>query len=403
MTPAPLTPIQMLASLAAVGLLLTIVAGSIVGWSMWISGRRIKSTAIGPQATVGLIDLVMTIVVLFTLFFFAMVTWRSFFKPSVLKVVAVVSALQQLEPIKSESTPQEGTDDSAQGSDIAPPVVKETLTERQFIFSGFAITSQLICVLLMTGFICARTGCPLKRIGWRCDQLGGDLLSGLQCFVMLTPPLFVLNAFLIKLTDVPYEHPIQKMMEQFPWLLGIAFWQVSIVAPISEEFAFRALLIGWFESIHFSKNKIEAWIFGLKASQPEVCTQRDLVLGNSPKIDFAGPSSMDPYIPPILEPHANNRQGDESRGGDKSLPAPRSAKHYNPPWWPAVLSGVLFGLAHYSYGISWVSLIVFGIVLGRLYQVRQSLVPVILFHFLFNSLSIIMFGLKLLMPVQLTE
>ena len=127
MTPAPLTPIQMLASLAAVGLLLTIVAGSIVGWSMWISGRRIKSKAIGPQATVGLIDLVMTIVVLFTLFFFAMVTWRSFFKPSVLKVVAVVSALQQLEPIQSESTPQEGTDDSMQGSDIAPPVVKETL------------------------------------------------------------------------------------------------------------------------------------------------------------------------------------------------------------------------------------------------------------------------------------
>jgi membrane protease YdiL (CAAX protease family) len=52
---------------------------------------------------------------------------------------------------------------------------------------------------------------------------------------------------------------------------------------------------------------------------------------------------------------------------------------------------MVFGLAHFSYGISWVPLILFGLISGRLFQLRRSIVPCIVLHACFNALS--MFGL----------
>ena len=76
---------------------------------------------------------------------------------------------------------------------------------------------------------------------------------------------------------------------------------------------------------------------------------------------------------------------------------------YTPPWWPTLLSGTLFGLAHFSYGVSWVALILFGIVLGRLYQIRQSIIPVIMVHFMFNGMNIVILGLSLILPVPVEK
>jgi len=401
MTPVSLTPVQILASLATAGLLLAILAGSIVCWALWFSGRRLKSTATGPQATIGLIDVAMTIVVLFMLISLAVTSWRTIFKPSEREDIQVVRVSEQQPTIETETIDAtEAASESSEAVNLAP--AKKELTEKQFLFSGFTITTQLICVVLMTGFICARTGCSLKRLGWRSDQCLGDLLAGLQCFLMVTPPLFLFNAILVQFTEIPYEHPIQKMLEQYPWLLGIAFWQASIVAPISEEFAFRTLLIGWFESIHFSGNKFSAWMFGLQESKPNLGAQ-DHIDVSSPKgaaTPIAVPSN--PYVSPAVGPYAfephNPPAVSFASSTQGSAQESAKGKPFVPPWWPAILSGILFGLAHFSYGVSWVNLILFGIVLGRLYQIRQSLIPVILVHVLFNSLSIAMFGLKLLMP-----
>jgi membrane protease YdiL (CAAX protease family) len=397
MTPVSLTPVQILASLATAGLLLAILAGSIVCWALWFSGRRLKSTATGPQATIGLIDVAMTIVVLFMLIFLAVSSWRTIFKPSEHEDIQVVRVSEQQPTTETETIDAtEAASESSEAVNLAP--ANKELTEKQFLFSGFAITTQLICVFLMTGFICARTGCSLKRLGWRSDQCLGDLLAGLQCFLMVTPPLFLFNAILVQFTEIPYEHPIQKMLEQYPWLLGIAFWQASIVAPISEEFAFRTLLVGWFESIHYSGNKFSAWMFGLQESKPNLDAQ-DHIDVSSPKgaaTPIAVPSN--PYVSPAVGPYAFEPLDPPAVSIASSAQESANSKPLVPPWWPAILSGMLFGLAHFSYGVSWVNLILFGIVLGRLYQIRQSLIPVILVHMLFNSLSIALFGLKILMP-----
>ena len=352
-----LTPIQVLALGAIWVLLLAVLSGSIVAWSKWLA-RYMNSAkpdriAAGPQATVGFVDILVSFLLLFTLFLIAPVAWRALGLP--VSPAKQESKLNAVPPIEVESVASADASDAdaskatTSNVDKGRVVKQPVMTQHQFLFTGFAISSQLVCVILMTVFICKRKGCALEKLGWRLDHVAGDLRAGLQCFLMMTPVILILNAILQGLTKTPYEHPIQEMIKQYPWLLGIAFWQAAIVAPVSEEFAFRVLLIGWFESIQFGRDKLSALMFG-----------------TSP------PSELDTGEPPI---------------------------DYSPSWWPVLLSGTLFGLAHFNYGVSWVALIVFGVVLGRLYQLRQSIIPVITVHFLFNAMNVTMLGLS----ISLTE
>jgi len=394
-----MTYVQSIATLITVGLFFFILGGSIVSWTLWMTGQRPKQVAVGPQATVGMIDLVATLAILIVLMSIAISVWQ------VIKAQPADSQRAAV-PLSTQSS-LDPASESAPTTAIAKPSDGK-LTEKQFTFSAFAISSQLLCVVLSTVFVCRRTSCSLRRLGWKTDQLRGDLLAGLQCFLMITPPIIILNGLLSQATKVPYEHPIQKMIEEYPWLLGIAFWQASVVAPISEEYAFRALLIGWFESIHFGYKKLEAFVFGLPVDPKESPVIADPFqklasnseLTHSDRNPYASSSSIANGLEPARDEFGIDIPTAAFVAAAKD---PIGTTPYNPPWWPALLSGVLFGLAHFNYGVSWVNLILFGIVLGRLYQIRQSLLPVILVHFLFNSMSIAMFALKLLLPTNLVE
>ena len=161
-----------------------------------------------------------------------------------------------------------------------------------------------------------------------------------------------------------------------PWLLGIAFWQAAIVAPISEEFGFRALLIGWFESIHFGTDKLMAFAFGANLDKRRESNDQTEVQSSAATIESSANLCDATVVSAVV-------------------------LEYHPPWWPVLLSGAFFGLAHFNYGVSWVALIVFGVVLGRLYQLRQSIIPVIMVHVLFNAMNVTMLGLSLMLPANL--
>lgn len=384
MTP---TQMQSLAIAATSAILFTVFGGSLVEWSKWLARRLNREKPIyiaqQPQATVGLVDLIVTFLSLFALFYAAAIVWGSLGLPSVaprLKDAADAAVANSFGVSVPETT----------GSSGRPVVIPSAMTQNHFLYSGFAMSAQIVCVLLVTLFIVGRTGCSFKKLGWRMDQISGDLLAGLRCFLMMSPIILILNAILQAVTTTPYEHPVQEMIKQYPWLLGIAFWQAAIVAPISEEFGFRVLLIGWFESIHFGRDKMFAFMFGASGNalteQPASAENWE---GSVPGADPNNPysatsmSTLSPVLGQVSGPTTTN-----------VVPA-----RYQPPWWPVLLSGTLFGLAHFSYGVSWVPLIVFGVVLGRLYQVRQSILPVLLVHFLFNGMNITLVGLSLLIPV----
>jgi len=174
---------------------------------------------------------------------------------------------------------------------------------------------------------------------------------------------------------------VQEMIKQYPWLLGIAFWQAAIVAPISEEYGFRVLLVGWFESIQFGRDKFVAFLLGTNSEKPKESHEQ------TEDATWAGISQTSQL------PYNSSSLSDAGLAADTTT--------HRPPWWPALLSGLLFGLAHISYGVSWVALILFGVVLGRLYQWRQSILPVILVHLLFNAMNVTVLGLSLVLPNKL--
>ena len=407
-----LTLAQSMALGAICSMLLVVLGGSVIEWAKWIGGGLNKAKpsnkASGPQATVGFVDIVVAFFILLMLFAMAATTWRVFAGPNGFK-------MQDPQPVEASSSldtnagvenglidgNNSGNDTDVTNDSQAGKIKTKTVTQNQFLFSGFAISAQLLCVILMTVFICGRTGCSLKKLGWRVDQLPGDLQAGLRCFLMMTPVILVLNAVLQGVTKTPYEHPIQEMIKLYPWLLGIAFWQAAIVAPISEEFAFRVLLIGWFESIHFGKNKLLTFLFGMSTTPTRV--EPAILSADMDTFALSPMNSSGDTGNPYNAPSTSALVTGGSPAQDDLKTDEMAIDGYTPPWWPALLSGTLFGLAHFSYGVSWVALIIFGIVLGRLYQIRQSIIPVILVHFMFNGMNIVMLGLSLMLPIPVEK
>ncbi len=216
------------------------------------------------------------------------------------------------------------------------------MTAEGVVWSGVVATMQLVVVAVVILFIRLRTECRGDKLGWQPQRLGRDIGVGVWLLFLTLPLLMVLSGVVNYLSGVQYDHPVIDMMKEVPWLFGIIAWMAVIAAPISEEFFFRTMLIGWFESIHFGRTP-EAFVFGYSpVDQPS---------------ELDAPATSDK--PPVS------------------------------PWWPAVLSGTLFGLAHGEYGLSWIPLILFGIVLGRIYQLRQSIVTCITIHMLFNGINLL--------------
>ena len=88
----------------------------------------------------------------------------------------------------------------------------------------------------------------------------------------------------------------------------------------------------------------------------------------------------------------NSIRGVEEQASE-DLPSPTLAGY--PPWWVAIVSGIVFGLAHFEYGVSWVPLCVLGTVLARVYQLQRSILPCFIIHALFNSLAMVGFAVEL--------
>ena len=67
-----------------------------------------------------------------------------------------------------------------------------------------------------------------------------------------------------------------------------------------------------------------------------------------------------------------------------------------PPLWPSLVTGTLFGLAHFGYGLSFIPLIVLGILLGLLYRATHSIWPSLVVHVMLNGSSMTALGVAIL-------
>lgn len=237
------------------------------------------------------------------------------------------------------------------------------------------------------------------------------------------PIIYLLMMVVSAVSRTEYEHPlIESAVDSgtpLSYLLGC--FAAVIAAPIAEEFLFRVVLQGWLQSFPF-KSLGDTFlgttnVAVMTAARSSECERPDdntnielaslepVVAADALRlsaIDEAGSEfgtssvpNSNPYAPIVTQENVL-----PSTVAGQNLENPKEFSVYCtpriPPIWPSVVAGVLFGLAHISYGWSCVPLSVLGIVLGLIYRQTHSVWPCILVHALLNSIAMLMLGLMIL-------
>lgn len=358
--PADLPVLLLLFAAVFFGLLVT----SVVAW-VWflVNLKQVRLwtgwQGVQPASRIGFIDLIGCACCMIVAQFLMLGTIQAFLPKASITSPDVVVTDQDTVPTASPEPKKTGE---------IPKWLAPVLT------LSFLIGGALSVLLLYV-----RTGANLKQLGIHGTEWIRDGGVGLIAFVLVTPVILIFSNLVVRLTDVEYKHPVIDAMKQYPWTFPLLFFGAVICAPLWEEFVFRGLLIRWFDSIRQSRGNFRGIVLGgnaPNASTPEPTDETTL--------DVNTPESTNPYQPLEFAAQESRLNTATSNAAD-----PKTTPECFPPWWPAILSGVLFGLAHISYGMSWVPLILFGIVLGRLFQLRRSIFPCVVLHACFNGLSML--------------
>lgn len=86
-------------------------------------------------------------------------------------------------------------------------------------------------------------------LGLRSPEPWRDILRGLGTFGVVAIPIFTLHAIVNWLLEPEQGHPIIEAVMRFPGFFWLSLVTAVIIAPVTEEFFFRGLLLGWLDSL----------------------------------------------------------------------------------------------------------------------------------------------------------
>jgi len=266
---------------------------------------------------------------------------------------------------------------------------------------------MLVGCVVSVGLLLAR-GASWKDLGVQASRLFDDVKLGGMAFVMLAPPMYLLQFVLTRIW--PSEHPIQKLLLEDPDVAIIAGGMLTamIIAPLTEEIFFRLIFQGWMEKFSVLATKLQRGYYvmsltGAEQSQREI---KAVFLGDySGQTFVASDLAVDSTKPAAeAEPEADTAdvgaQADATvdwenpyaaPGADspEAKPQPTSEAFANPrpSWWPIFVSATIFALLHWGHGPDPAPLFLLALGLGFLYHRTHRILPCIVVHFLVNSLS----------------
>ncbi len=247
---------------------------------------------------------------------------------------------------------------------IADTTAEAEIDPAEFMFDG------LVFSLVTVGFVALAMPWMAKVCGATKRDLGlptsprqfvQDIgLGAFACLVSLLP-IYSVQFILTAILQPEQEHQLieQIIQHRSPQILLAGAVMAVIAAPLFEEFTFRLLLQGWLE-------RREDEIFGIQEATEQPILPVELQEGG------------------LTQPAINHDAITEHRVG--LLPH---------GWMPLFISSLAFGLAHVGHGVAPISLVLFGIVLGYLYQRTHRLVPCITAHALFNAYSMSLLWLQI--------
>ncbi|MCA9194232.1 MAG: CPBP family intramembrane metalloprotease [Planctomycetales bacterium] len=267
---------------------------------------------------------------------------------------------------------------------------------------GLVGLGHLVVVLVTLVWLSARYRVTPSHAGFNASLSLKHVAVGLLAAFAGLPFVYLIMALVSFGLETQYDHPLVVEMQRNPtlqnYLLGV--FTAVIVAPLAEEFLFRVLIQGYLQSFQFSSlmaNLLGAsWLERLRPNSPFFSTRAVHRLA-SPKSDedrigseanlfsdIANAETSNPYAMTSLTPPS---QPQEESHGFADL---------QPPIWPAIVTGILFGLAHWDYGLSFIPLIVLGIYMGLLYRATQSIWPSLIVHFILNASSMVALGVSIM-------
>jgi membrane protease YdiL (CAAX protease family) len=258
-----------------------------------------------------------------------------------------------------------------------PMESSEEVTDASFVLNALSNFAVMIAFVVAVGFFLhAVTHANVHDLGLPTSfrQFVDDVCLGIVGCAASLLPIYVIHYILHMLVDPQEDHPLIEELQQSPTtgMLLAGLLMVSVAAPLFEEFAFRLLLQGW----------LEKW--------------------EDEQVGYAGSQRILPVVPTETlesDDSIENTEADEAEiievTVEEPAPPPRGILPDLPHGWlPILISGTLFGLAHLGNGVSPVPLVLFGLILGYLYQRTHRLVPSMTAHALFNSYSMAMLWLS---------
>lgn len=244
-----------------------------------------------------------------------------------------------------------------------------------FVTNGLLTSSLMIVFVLVIGFVVHDfLGADAHDLGLpeNAEQFAADIGLGVFACIASLLPIYAVQLVLTLLLQPETEHPMVDKLQQShtPAMMLVGMLMVVIAAPLYEEFSFRLLLQGWLE-------KWEDERIGYSGTMRDPVHYSEL----TEPADLDEPAAEDAVLLAIPQ---------------EPVPLPRGGVLPDLPhgWLPILISATLFGLAHWGHGVSPVPLVLFGMVLGYLYQRTHRLTPSITAHALFNAYSMVMLWLS---------
>lgn len=237
---------------------------------------------------------------------------------------------------------------------------------------------NIAAMLSICAWLVIRHQASLTQLGFGLTRWWKHIALGVIAALASIPLVYALMAAVSAGFDNKYAHPLLEELKRegsLPAFL-LAVTSAVLIAPLAEEFFFRVLIQGWLQSAPFGS--LKSILLGQREqAQPLfVATQNEISVT---------PSQSSPYAP------LNAMVASFEPTHDSTETSPLI-----PPLWPSFVTGTLFGLAHFSYGLSFIPLIVLGIILGLLYRTTHSIWPSLVVHFMLNGSSMLALGFSIL-------
>lgn len=237
---------------------------------------------------------------------------------------------------------------------------------------------NVLALITICTWLAVRHGASMAQLGFGLVRWWKHIAIGIVAALASIPFVYALMAAVSVGFDNKYSHPLLEAMKAegslAAYLLAVA--SAVLFAPLVEEFLFRVLIQGWLQSAPFGS--IKSIFLGQREST-------ELVFAAN-SVDASAAASQDnPYTP--LNATVTTVTPAEDTSESVAL---------TPPVWPSFVTGTLFGLAHFGYGLSFIPLIFLGIILGLLYRATHSIWPSLVVHFILNGSSMIALGISIL-------